>query len=160
MDRRSIELDVDELRRDVLDGRNVAKWAGFSFNLDKLLARYEGISDNLDAWINDTRSRFDDQLKDAFSRAMDDVVHEESARSAAARALLAMDPSSEPACRFLMKLFVKSGDVAAAIRLYKTLRNFVKESLGAELSEKTDRLIEEINVATICQPSPIAGHSW
>jgi DNA-binding SARP family transcriptional activator len=75
-----------------------------------------------------------------------------------ARRWLALDPLHEPAHRALMRLYVASGQRAAALRQYGECERLLKEELGAEPECETTQLYEAIHsgsytAAAVAEPA-------
>jgi DNA-binding SARP family transcriptional activator len=57
---------------------------------------------------------------------------------------LALDPTAEDACRLLMAAHLATGNPAAALRTYHTLRIALREDLGASPTPETESLFHEL----------------
>lgn len=68
---------------------------------------------------------------------------------------LALDPLHEPACRQVMRLYARSGQVSAALRQYQVLAGALKKELGIEPEPETQALYEEIRTRRWNERSPL-----
>lgn len=88
------------------------------------------------------RSEFSRVLEKLSSRLGDQERFEQAL--AYARRWVALDPFYEPAHRRLMHLFALSGNRAAAVRQYETLRESLLKEMDATPEPETTALIEQI----------------
>lgn len=68
---------------------------------------------------------------------------------------LALDPLHEPACRQVMRLYARSGQISAALRQYQVLAGALKKELGIEPEPETQALYEEIRTRRWNERSPL-----
>ena len=100
----------------------------------------------LEEWITDRRYRY----RATALAALDTVVGTAMASGdtdtamAAARRILAVEPSHEGAHRALMRCFAAAGQPSAALAQYETCRHILDEELGVEPDPATGALLREI----------------
>src|SRR5262249_16468314 len=109
----------------------------------------DGISIRADAfedWLLVERQRLRRLLEEALAtlmaRAM--AVGERDRAEAAARRLLTLDPLRAAAGRALRQRHAGGGETAQALRLYETLRERLRQELGAKPEPETTRLYDAI----------------
>ena len=84
------------------------------------------------------------RLRERLTANLAAQAGEPAARTA--RALLALDPSDENACRALMRESVRAGATARALEAYARLWNHLDEEYGIEPSAETRELVAEIKM--------------
>ncbi|MBV9483979.1 MAG: hypothetical protein JO249_25000 [Acidobacteria bacterium] len=144
-----LEKDHDTVRLDVsgywIDAFEVPEQP------DMLLEGLYGTSPAFDQWLIAERSRLEQFWQTRLERELDELTTQGAApelRAAAARKLLNVLPSHEPAVRSLMTAFVDLEEHGQAIREYERFRRVVSTSLGVPPSEKTAALYEAIRLAS------------
>lgn len=128
--------------------------AGTEDSLRKAIDLYRG--DFLDAF-SITEERFDqwvtgerDRLRRAALRAhtyLIEILAKEGTLDDAigvAQSALRIDPVHEAMCRTLMKLYMQSGDLAAALQQYDSCSRILKRELGVEPDAETRALQQQI----------------
>lgn len=142
-----INLALEQLQTDQLvQGNPVAEVA-----IDDILSNFAGISSSFDAWIAITRNRIESRLKDTLGDLMLDQQRDAKLREFAARSLLNMDPTNEPACQVLMRTYGERGDQSAAIKIYDTLFLHLDQDYDIEPTEETINLIAAIKMGTLAR---------
>jgi predicted ATPase/DNA-binding SARP family transcriptional activator len=103
-----------------------------------------------------------DSLRRELASALERLVRGHSDRGAYESAIryalrwLALDPLHEPVQRWLMLLYARAGQRAAALRQYQECARILKEELGLAPSEETLSLYEQIRTRQIdVEPSSI-----
>src|SRR5580704_6985393 len=89
---------------------------------ERLLDDMDGISAAFDQWLASERAHFDDRRREGLEQEIERLAKENASlplQIAAARRLIAFEPTHEGAVRSLMKALVKSGDRPQAIREYE-----------------------------------------
>ena len=74
-----------------------------------------------------------------------------------ARRWLALDPLQEPAHRYLMALYARTGQRSAALRQYHACARILQEELGTAPSEETTALYERIRDGGMVDALPALG---
>ena len=70
-----------------------------------------------------------------------------------AAAIVNLDPTHEHACRYLMRAHAEEGDIAGALRIYKSLWDLLDRDYGMEPSPATEELVASIKLG-VFEPSP------
>lgn len=90
----------------------------------------------------------DEELRHHYADTLHRIIDAYAAQPADAlpyaRSLLALDPLHEPASRQLMRLYVQSGQQAAAVRQYQLCEHNLEEEMGVPPSAETVALLERI----------------
>jgi DNA-binding SARP family transcriptional activator len=110
------------------------------------LVRGELLADVAGEWVEVERDDFRERrrdlllnLADAYARrkAYDDVVR-------VGQRILALDPTDEPAHRFLMRAYAASGRRSDIVRQFELCRQILRDQLGVEPSSRTRRLYDNL----------------
>jgi DNA-binding SARP family transcriptional activator/TolB-like protein len=143
LDKSDIEVDVwevcavgKELHPLLLDHRELP---------DSLLAGLDDVDEAFRSWLIVQRQLLHDklerQLEDHLAEAGD---HAPGVVKQVASALLNLDPTHEVACRRLIQAYADQGDVASALRAYRTLWDLLDKEYDVEPSAETQALIVKI----------------
>jgi class 3 adenylate cyclase/DNA-binding SARP family transcriptional activator/TolB-like protein len=123
---------------------------------EQLLAGLDEIDPAFRVWLIAKRNMLRDSLQRGLEKGLE-VAPQGSAQEAdLAKALLNIDPTNEEACRRLMRARANAGDVAGALRIYKTLWDLLSEDYDMEPSAETQVLVAEIKGAPSMLPSRMA----
>jgi DNA-binding SARP family transcriptional activator len=148
-----LSLDASLIRVDVVEFESLVA-AGTPEALDPATRLYAGDfldgfqldEEKFDQWVIAERDRLHRlslrahaQLADIFARS--DSVDE---AIAVAQRSLRIDPLQEPMHRTLMRLYVKSGDLANALQEYDALAKVLRRELNVEPDAETKALHQEI----------------
>lgn len=112
---------------------------------ERLFYGLEDLDANFNAWIHVARRNWHLKLVSGLERILHSAP-EEIARREAAQVLAQIDPSHEPAHRFLMYDAFRSGNPAAALRQYEVLWNELRDQYDSEPQEETVALISAIKL--------------
>ena len=148
-----LSLDPSLIRVDVVEFESLVA-AGTPEALDPATRLYAGDfldgfqldEEKFDQWVIAERDRLHrlalrahSQLTDIFARndSIDEAI-------AVAQRSLRIDPLQEPMHRMLMRLYVKSGDLANALQEYDALSKILRRELNVEPDAETKALHQEI----------------
>ncbi len=146
-------VDVEEVLR-----ATAAKPAALSLLDGALLEDLDGTDAAFDAWLLGERER----LRDRARAVAEGVLREQTAAEAiiaAAGQLLTIDRTHEGAWRALMRAHAARGERGLAIQAFERCRAVLAESLDAQPSAETARLLDELRSAGAqrAQAVPSAG---
>lgn len=108
-----------------------------------LLDGIDGMTPDFEAWLGPERER----LASIAARLVEQLAKASAPSDPAtclARQLLARDSLCEPVYRALMRLYVASGERAAALKLYTTCRDALKKELDISPDLETEALYRDI----------------
>ncbi|WP_412027541.1 BTAD domain-containing putative transcriptional regulator [Deinococcus yunweiensis] len=147
------EVDIARRRQEFAQGRLEHQHAHGGDLLAGL--SYDDCPD-LDDWITAEREHLNEWRRLAL-RA--EVTRLEQAGDypvalAHARTLLELDPVSEEAWRFVMRLHYLCGDRPAALRAYHRCQEMLRREFGTEPLHDTQELAREIDRGTVPTPAP------
>jgi TolB-like protein len=75
------------------------------------------------------------------------------AKTEIAAAIVNLDPTHEEACCHLMRAHAEEGDVAGALRIYKSLWDLLDRDYGMEPSPATEELVADIKLGAFEKPA-------
>ena len=140
IDREGVRLNTDLCWIDVLADPDQP---------ERLLDDMDGISAAFDQWLASERAQFDDRRRENLEQEIERLAEGDAPlqlQIAAARKLIAFEPTHEAAVRSLMKALVKSGDRAQAIREYERCREALQTTLDLPPSKETEDLYEAVRL--------------
>ena len=123
---------------------------------EQLFAGLEEIDPAFRVWLIARRNMLRDSLQRALEAGLEGAPQGSAQEADLAKALLNLDPTNEDACRRLMRARAAAGDVAGALRIYKTLWDLLAEDYDMEPSAETQVLVAEIKGAPSMLPSRLA----
>ncbi len=157
-------VDVDEFERAVR--RGLAEAGPDPYQLTLAASLYTGdflagffIKDSppFEEWMITEQERHRDAAIDTFRTLIESYLRRGEYRLGIqyARRLLAIDPLSENAHRYLMRLYSLSGRRSRALSQFETLRNLLNAELAVEPMPETRELFEQILIQAV--PSEKGG---
>jgi DNA-binding SARP family transcriptional activator/predicted ATPase len=142
----AVDVDVAEFERGVAEDTPAALERATSLYRGELLEGLALQEAPFEEWLLAERERLRELALEALARLL---VHQRTAGAteAALRTalrLIALDPLQEPVHRSLMRLYVKLGRRAAALRQYQVCVGALQRELGVEPEATTKQLYQEI----------------
>ena len=145
--RESVSFDITNIDVDALAFERLAETGlhseAIAFYGGALLEGIDGLTPEFEAWLGPERER----LAALAVRLVEHIANASKPNEAAirlARQLLAQDPLCESVYRALMRLNVFSGDRAAALKVYASCRERLKQDLDTLPDQETEALYREI----------------
>ncbi|HEX3582277.1 MAG TPA: BTAD domain-containing putative transcriptional regulator [Thermoanaerobaculia bacterium] len=141
-----IVADVAELEVLLATGTEEALAAAITLYRGDFLDGFTITEERFDQWVLGER----DRLRRAALRAHTYLIELQSKRDAVddaistAQSALRIDPIQESMCRTLMRLYMQSGDLAAALQQYDSCARTLKRELGVEPDAETRTLQQQI----------------
>ncbi len=153
LDRDSVEVDVWSVTRAVEAGKTHPLLLSRSHLTEELLAGLDDVDPAFRVWLLAKRHTLRERLLRGLEATM--AAAKGDAREAAdvAGAILNLDPTHEEACRHLMRARAGAGDIAGALRAYKTLWDTLDEDYGMEPSAATQQLVGRIKLGEFEPPA-------
>ena len=111
---------------------------------DIFLAGFEDLDFSFRNWLFAKRQSIHDKLLRALKRSLSNDRLEDTIKMEVAEAILNLDPTHEETCRYLMRARMGSGDIAGALRVYKSLWDLLGDEYDMEPSAETLELVAEI----------------
>jgi plasmid stabilization system protein ParE len=130
----SIAVDLLRLFEEIDEGRVDDLLLYRPDSMESVLHGFEDISSLFGAWLSVTRHNRRDGLVEALQAILDRFEVAEQPLRRAATALLILEPSHERAAQQLIRHYLTVGNVAAAMRVYQSLRSVLRDRFedGAE----------------------------
>ncbi len=153
-----LRLDVADFEQYVTDAHTAVSPATTYTTLQQAIALYQGdlLPGCYDDWILSERTRLGQLFRQALTTAVELAAAQEDYPTAVqiSRQLLETDPLSETSYRQLMHLYAKSGDRAAALRVYYQCVATLRRELDIGPSTATQTAYQRLMTPT----PPLAPH--
>jgi len=151
----AVDVDVNDVLSAVEAGRVHPLLLERQHLAEQLLVGLEEIDPAFRVWLIAKRNMLRDSLQHALEAGLEAAPQGSAKEGEFAKALLNVDPTNEKACRRLMRARFTAGDVAGALRIYKTLWDLLAEDYDMEPSAETQALVAEIKGAPSLPPSRV-----
>jgi DNA-binding SARP family transcriptional activator/TolB-like protein len=132
--------DVDEVLAAAAQGVVHSRLLDSQRITETLLSDLDNVDPAFQVWLLAKRQLLLDRLTLALERLLPAEGDSRDA-SAAALALLNLDPTHEIACRHLIRARAARGDIGGALKIYKSLWDILEEDYDIEPSKETQALI-------------------
>jgi DNA-binding SARP family transcriptional activator len=115
----------------------------------RILHGCDDLDDSYSAWARVQRQFWGDMFLDAIEKQFQAETVDPQAREDWAKALIAFDPSHEPATRFVMHARALQGNQSGALQIYNALWRTLDEEFDAEPAPETQKLYADIKLGLI-----------
>jgi DNA-binding SARP family transcriptional activator/TolB-like protein len=132
--------DVDEVLAAAAQGTVHSRLLDSQRITETLLSDLDNVDPAFQVWLLTKRQLLLDRLTLALERLLP-AEGDSSDASAAALALLNLDPTHEIACRHLIRARAARGDIGGALKIYKSLWDLLEVDYDIEPSEETQALV-------------------
>jgi DNA-binding SARP family transcriptional activator/TolB-like protein len=125
---------------------------------EMLLAGYEDLDPSFQDWLRAKRQILHDRIVRGLEHGLHDQGSDNARKLELAEAILNLDPTHEEACRSQMRARAEQGDVAGALRVYKSLWDLLGAEYDMEPSTATQQLVADIKTGvfdTAAPPTPV-----
>lgn len=141
-----LSVDAMEFEQSVAQGGQEALWHAVELYGGDLLDGFAVDAPDFEAWRSLQQERLRRLAVDAMSRLADEHARRgETERAiAAATRLIALDPLREETHRALMRLYLKQGRQAAALKQYQMCREMLQRELRVSPEPETDQIYREL----------------
>lgn len=146
VDRKLLAVDVWQIVEAAERGEVHTLLHEFVRPFESALPGLEDVDPSFRIWLMAKRQAWNDRVLRALERAL--IDRDDARAEPIAAALLRLDPTHEPACRAIMRSRVAAGDLAGALRAYKTLWDVLDDEFGVEPSSDTQALAVRIKLTT------------
>jgi DNA-binding SARP family transcriptional activator/TolB-like protein len=158
--RLSVHLDVEQVEVDIESIIRLAEIGSVHpllLNTPDLGQRILEGMDDLDPsfriWVLAKRQTINDRLMRSLSAGLVAKDVPADVKTEIATAIVNLDPTHEEACCHLMRVHAEEGDVAGALRIYKSLWNLLDRDYGMEPSPATEELVARIKLGDFERPA-------
>jgi len=141
--------DVDEVLTAAAQGVVHSRLLDSQRITETLLSGLDNVDPAFQVWVLAKRQLLHDRLTLALERLLP-AQGDSAEASAAAMALLNLDPTHEIACRHLIRARAARGDIGGALKIYKSLWDLLEADYDIEPSNETQALVVGIKQ----MPSP------
>lgn len=158
-ERVAIDIDVESVLRATEEGRVHPLLLDTSRLDERLLQGMDDLDPSFRVWVLAKRQTLHERLMRNLTTAFAaERVAPEVGRKLAA-AIANLDPTHEQACCYLMRVHAEEGDVAGALRIYKSLWDLLDRDYGMEPSKPTQELVVSIKLGAFERTADRANRS-
>ncbi len=125
---------------------------------DRIMEGLDGLDDSLQSRLRVLRQLLNDRIRSSLERRLDGARGDRAVAEGWARALVAFDPSHEPAVRYVMECRARDGDQAGALNVFNTLCEVLRDEFDTAPAAETRRLAAEIRGGAL--PPKQAASIW
>jgi len=140
------KLDRNEIDDQLLASKRIA---------ESLLVGFDDLDPEFRVWLAIQRQTLHDQIMVKLETIMDVPKLRPSELKKTCQALLNLDPTHEGSCLQLMRIYANEGDIASALRVYKSLWNILDEEYGMEPSPTVQELAATLKLGGLSD-EPVA----
>ena len=152
LDPAKVEVDVESIIKAAETG-SVHPLLLNTPNLEQhILEGLDDLDPSFRVWVLAKRQTIHDRLMRSLGPALIATDVAASVKKDIATAIVNLDPTHEEASCHLMQVHAEQGDVAGALRIYKTLWDLLDEDYGMEPSAATQDLVAKIKLGDFEQP--------
>ena len=116
---------------------------------ERILHGCDDLDENYCAWVRVQRQVWSELIMETIEQRFHATQHSRAQAEPWARALVAFDPSHEPATRYVMESRALNGDQSGALVAYKVLSETLEQEFDTEPSSETQRLNADIKLGVI-----------
>src|ERR1700704_419165 len=113
---------------------------------EKILEGMDDLDPSFRIWVVAKRQTINDRLMRSLGAGLVAKDIAADVKTEIATAIVNLDPTHEEACCHLMRVHAEEGDVAGALRIYKSLWNLLDRDYGMEPSPVTEGLVANIKL--------------
>ncbi|MEO3998271.1 BTAD domain-containing putative transcriptional regulator [Mesorhizobium sp. CAU 1732] len=150
VDRSRVQVDLKDLLASIRDG--ILPDSTLLHELrygNRILHGCDDLDDSFSAWARVQRQFWGDMFLDAIEKQFQSETADVQQREDWAKALIAFDPSHEPATRFVMHARAVQGNQSGALQIYNTLWRTLDEEFDAEPAPETQKLYADIKLGLV-----------
>src|SRR4030088_19837 len=162
--RLSIHLDAEKVEVDIESIIRLAESGGVHPLLlntpdlgDRILEGMDDLDPSFRIWVLAKRQTINDRLMRSLGAGLVAKDIAADVKTEIATAIVNLDPTHEEACCHLMRVHAEEGDVAGALRIYKSLWNLLDRDYGMEPSPVTEELVARIKLGAFERPASTLG---
>lgn len=130
---------------------------------NRILHGLDDLDDSYSAWARVQRQFWSDMFLDALEKQFQSELADAQTREDWAKALIAFDPSHEPATRYVMHARALQGNQSGALQIYNALWRTLDEEFDAEPAPETQKLNADIKLGLIgpqqTSTAPVVVHA-
>ena len=120
---------------------------------ERLLEGMDDLDPSFRVWVLAKRQTVHERLMRSLEAGLIGANVPRDTKKKFAAAIVNLDPTHEHACRYLMRAHAEEGDIAGALRIYKSLWDLLDRDYGMEPSPATEELVASIKLG-VFEPPP------
>jgi DNA-binding SARP family transcriptional activator/TolB-like protein len=124
---------------------------------ERLLEGMDDLDPSFRVWVLAKRQTVHERLMRSLEAGLIGANVPRDTKKKFAAAIVNLDPTHEHACRYLMLAHAEEGDVAGALRIYKSLWDLLDRDYGMEPSPATEELVASIKLGVFEPPTADRG---
>ena len=148
-----VEVDVESIIRLAESGRVHPLLLNTPDLGQRILDGMDDLDPSFRIWVLAKRQTIHDRLMRSLGAGMVTKGVAAGAKTEIAAAIVNLDPTHEEACCHLMRAHAEEGDVAGALRIYKSLWDLLDRDYGMEPSPATEALVADIKLGAFERPA-------
>ena len=113
---------------------------------ERLLEGMDDLDPSFRVWVLAKRQTIHERLMRSLEAGLIGANVPRDTKKKFAGAIVNLDPTHEHACRYLMRAHAEEGDIAGALRIYKSLWDLLDRDYGMEPSPATEELVASIKL--------------
>ena len=141
-----VEVDIESIIRLAEGGRVHPLLLNTPDLGQRILDGMDDLDPSFRIWVLAKRQTIHDRLMRCLGAGMVATGIAAGAKTEIAAAIANLDPTHEEACCHLMRVHAQEGDVAGALRIYKSLWDLLDRDYGMEPSPATEELVADIKL--------------
>jgi DNA-binding SARP family transcriptional activator/TolB-like protein len=126
---------------------------------ERLLEGMDDLDPSFRVWVLAKRQTVHERLMRSLEAGLIGANVPRDIKKKFAAAIVNLDPTHEHACRYLMLAHAEEGDIAGAVRIYKSLWDLLDRDYGMEPSPATEELVANIKLGVFEPPADRDGHA-
>jgi DNA-binding SARP family transcriptional activator/TolB-like protein len=146
IDTGQVEVDIESVLRLAETGRVHPLLLDTPQLDERLLEGMDDLDPSFRVWVLAKRQTLHERLMRSLEAGLTAANVPGDVRKKIASAIVNLDPTHEHACRYLMRAHAEEGDIAGALRIYKTLWDLLDRDYGMEPSLATEELVANIKL--------------
>ena len=152
-----VEVDVESIIRLAESGRVHPLLLNTPDLGQRILDGMDDLDPSFRIWVLAKRQTIHDRLMRSLGAGLVAKEIAADAKTEIAAAIANLDPTHEEACCHLMRVHAEEGDVAGALRIYKSLWDLLDRDYGMEPSPATEELVADIKLGAFERPAGRSG---
>ena len=137
-------VDVDKILDQLTNGLVSDDLVEGTIVPEQLLGGLENVDEAFTSWLQIARHNWRNKLVKLLESNLVELMEPSEVQARSAMALSMLDPTHEPACRYLMQCEALNGNAPGALRLYSELQQKLVEQFDIKPSEETKTLLSQI----------------
>jgi DNA-binding SARP family transcriptional activator/TolB-like protein len=148
-----VEVDIESVLQQAENERVHALLLDAPQLDERLLEGMDDLDPSFRVWVLAKRQTVHERLMRSLETGLTGANVPRDIKKKFAAAIVNLDPTHEHACRYLMLAHAEEGDIAGALRIYKSLWDLLDRDYGMEPSPATEELVASIKLG-VFEPSP------